>query len=111
MPVSPTPGQSWEVERQTSSFQVAPGVGHLPTPASYKTAKIQDHSPWVEGLLATELRGIAMMIWQTASGFSLLDKFSIWGALHFSGAHDVIVIVNTSPQTNDLCTEELRDRA
>ena len=26
-----------------------------------------------------------------------------------SGAHDVIVI--TSPQKNDLCTEELRDRA
>ena len=36
-----------------------------------------------------------------------------WGALKFttltSGAHDVIAI--TSSQKNDLCTEELRDRA
>ena len=51
-----------------------------------------------------------MMIWQTATGFSLLDKCCSRfgrGALHFSGAHDVIAI--TSPQTNDLCTEELRE--
>ena len=35
----------------------------------------------------------------------------VWGVPKFtaSGAHDVIAI--TSPQKNDLCTEELRDKA
>ena len=44
---------------------------------------------------------------------NLDDPVKIWGALSSQhlvhGAHDVIAI--TSPQKNDLCTEELRDRA
>ena len=46
-----------------------------------------------------------MIFWQTATGFSLL-------VLDLGrGAHDHDVIATTSPQKNDLCTEELRDRA
>ena len=29
----------------------------------YNLAKLQDHSPGVKGLLATQLRGLAMMVW------------------------------------------------
>ena len=46
-----------------------------------------------------------MIFWQTATGFSLL-------VLDLGrGAHDHDVIATTSPQKNDLCTEQLRDRA
>ena len=73
---------------------------------------LQDHSPWVKGLLATQLRGIAMMIWQTA--YPILDsRFSTCVVLDWGAAQLIFlcVIANTSPQKNDLCTEELWDRA
>ena len=90
---------------------MSPGVGQFTYPCLHKRTNIQLSYKIIHlGLKVTTERNrdddLANRYWILISRQVL---FSIWGALHFSGAHDVIV--NTSPQTNDLCTEELRGRA
>ena len=92
-------------------IHLTPGVGQFTYTCLHKRTNIQLSYKIIHlGLKVTTERNrnddLANRYWILASRQVL---FSIWGALHFSGAHDVIV--NTSPQKNDLCTEELRDRA
>ena len=70
---------------------------HSPTPALTLTLTLS---------LTLTLNHLANEVLQTAT-----MQYGLMGCTKFttSGAHDIIAI--TSPQKNDLCTEELRDRA
>ena len=90
--------------------QVAPPP--LLSPLVETPTQSGSRSPWWNGSARTKPASTELLnISRSIASFHSGDVKLITGRTKFttSGAHDVTSI--TSPQKNDLCTEELRDRA
>ena len=109
---SPTSRKGWQHHlSQNIGPAIAGSAGPVPPPLCVLCQAKQKSAVEVEVHASAKLSDDVKAGYPLFTAVTQGHAYSSMGRTKFttSGAHDVIAI--TSPQKNDLCTEELRDRA